>query len=147
MRNRQFFSLAEVNAAISALLADLNQRPFKKLDGCRASVFAAIDRPAMRPLPERRYEFAEWKSATVNIDYHVDVTGHYYSVPHNLVRLKVEVRFTATTIECFFKGKRIRLWCLRALTARSTATPVKRARVSGNVSRGNRRGVSLAKVG
>lgn len=107
LRNRQFFSLAELNAAISTLLADLNQRPFKKLDGCRASMFESIDRPAMRPLPEHRYEFAEWKSATVNIDYHVDVTGHYYSVPHNLVRLKVEVRSTATTIECFFKGKRV----------------------------------------
>jgi len=107
LRNRQFFSLAELNAAISALLAELNQRPFKKLDGCRASAFEAIDRPAMRPLPQRRYEFAEWKSATVNIDYHVEAACHYYSVPHNLVRLKVEVRSTATTIECFFKGKRV----------------------------------------
>ena len=107
LRNRQFFSLAELNAAISGLLVDLNNRPFKKLDGCRASVFAAIDRPAMRPLPQQRYEFAEWKSVTVNIDYHVEVAGHYYSVPHNLVRQKIEARFTATTIECFFKGKRV----------------------------------------
>ena len=107
LRNRQFFSLAELNAAISALLAELNQRPFKKLEGCRASAFEAIDRPAMRPLPQRRYEFAEWKSATVNIDYHVEAACHYYSVPHHLVRLKVEVRSTATTIECFFKGKRV----------------------------------------
>lgn len=107
LRNRQFFSLAELNGAIGTLLADLNNRPFKKLDGCRGSVFAAIDRPAMRPLPQHRYEFAEWKSATVNIDYHVDISGHYYSVPHKLVRQRIEVRFTATTIECFFKGKRV----------------------------------------
>ena len=107
LRNRQFFSLAELNAAISVLLADLNNRPFKKLDGCRASVFAAIDRPAMRPLPQHRYEFAEWKSVTVNIDYHVEVDAHYYSVAHNLVRQKIEARFTATTVECFFKGKRV----------------------------------------
>ena len=107
LRNRVFFSLAELNAAISALLIDLNHRPFKKLDGCRASAFASIDRPAMMALPAQRYEFAEWKSATVNIDYHVDVGGHYYSVPHNLVRQKIEVRFTATSVECFFKGKRV----------------------------------------
>ena len=107
LRNRQFFSLAELNTAIHALLHDLNNRPFKKLDGCRASAFASIDRPAMRPLPEYRYEFAEWKTATVNIDYHVEVDGHYYSVPHPLVRQAVNVRFTATTVECFVKGRRI----------------------------------------
>ena len=72
LRNRQFFSLAELNAAISPLLVDLNHRPFKKLEGCRASAFASIDRPAMMPLPPQRYEFAEWKTATVNIDYHVE---------------------------------------------------------------------------
>jgi transposase len=107
LRNRQFFSLAELNAAISPLLVDLNHRPFKKLEGCRASAFASIDLPAMMPLPPQRYEFAEWKSATVNIDYHVELGAHYYSVPHNLVRQKVDVRFTATTVECFFKGRRV----------------------------------------
>ena len=107
LRNRQFFSLAELNAAIRELLIDLNNRPFKKLEGSRASVFAAIDRPAMAPLPATRYEFAEWKTALVNIDYHLEIDGHYYSVPHSLVRQKIEVRFTAATIECFFKGKRV----------------------------------------
>lgn len=107
LRNRQFFSLAELNAAIGTLLSELNQRPFKKLEGCRASAFAAIDRPAMRPLPSQRYELAEWKHAIVNIDYHVEIAGHYYSVPHQLVRHKLEVRFSATTVECFFKGKRV----------------------------------------
>ena len=107
LRNRQFFSLAELNAAISGLLIDLNNRPFKKLEGSRQSAFASIDRPAMAPLPATRYEFAEWKTALVNIDYHLEIDGHYYSVPHSLVRHKIEVRFTAATIECFFKGKRI----------------------------------------
>ena len=123
LRNRQFFSLAELNAAISALLVDLNHRPFKKLDGCRASVFEAIDRPAMRLLPERRYEFAEWKSVTVYIDYHVEVDGHYYSVPHNLVRQKIEARFTATAVECFFKGKRVAAHARSNLRGRHTTIP------------------------
>jgi transposase len=107
LRNRQFFSLPELNAAIATLLIDLNQRPFKKIEGCRASAFAAIDRPAMRPLPPQRYEFAEWKHAIVNIDYHVELDGHYYSVPHQLVRQKVDVRASTATVECFFKGKRV----------------------------------------
>jgi hypothetical protein len=70
---RQFFSLVELNIAIAALLTDLNRRPFKKLPGCRAEAFDAIDRPAMKPLPATRYEYAEWTKAKVNIDYHVDV--------------------------------------------------------------------------
>jgi len=107
LRNRQFFSLCELNTAIRALLEDLNNRPFKKLDGCRASAFASIDRPAMRALPGYRYEFAQWKSATVNIDYHIEVDGHYYSVPNALARQQVDVRFTASAVECLFKGRRV----------------------------------------
>ncbi len=107
LRNRPFFTLAELNAAIRELLIDLNKRAFKKLEGSRASAFASIDRPAMAPLPATRYEYAQWKSAIVNIDYHVEIDGHYYSVPHSLVRLKIEVSFSATTVECFFKGKRV----------------------------------------
>ena len=75
----------ELNAAISELLIELNHRPFKKLEGCRASAFERLDRPAMKPLPTSGYEYAEWKWATVNIDYHVEVAAHYYSVPHSLV--------------------------------------------------------------
>lgn len=107
LRNRPFFTLAELNAAIRELLLDLNKRPFKKLEGSRASAFASIDRPAMAPLALTRYEYAQWKRAIVNIDYHVEIDGHYYSVPHSLVRLKIEVSFSATTVECFFKGKRV----------------------------------------
>jgi transposase len=107
LRNRQFFSLEALNAAIGELLVVLNNRAFKKLEGCRASAFEAIDRPAMKPLPAPRYEFATWKKALVGIDYHVEFDGHYYSVPHSLVKQKLELRVTATTVECFFKGKRV----------------------------------------
>jgi transposase len=107
LRNRQFFCLEELNAAIHTLLRELNRRPFKKLEGCRQSAFEAIDRPAMKPLPTTRYEFAEWKLASVGIDYHVEAAGHYYSVPHSLVKQRIELRLTATTLECFFKGRRV----------------------------------------
>lgn len=107
LRHRQFFSLPELNAAIRELLIDLNNRPFKKLDGCRRSAFETIDRPAMRPLPRTRYEFAQWKKAIVNIDYHVQCDERYYSVPHSLVKRTVELRVTASLVECFFRGKRV----------------------------------------
>lgn len=107
LRNRQFFSLGELNAAIAELLVELNHRPFKKLPGCRASVFESIDRPAMKPLPAQRYEYAEWRKAKAGIDYHVEADAHYYSVPHQLVGQYIHVGMTAATVECFFKGRRV----------------------------------------
>jgi len=107
LRNRTFFSLAELNAAIAEKLEIFNSRPMQKLGVSRAELFESVDRPALQPLPSNRYELAYWKKATVNIDYHVDVKSNYYSVPHQLVREKVEARFTATTVEVFFKGRRI----------------------------------------
>ena len=107
LRHRTFFSLAELNAAVARLLERLNTRPFRKLPGSRRSLFEQLDRPALRPLPTERYVFAEWKKARVNIDYHVEVEGHYYSVPHALIRRQLDVRLTATTVECLYRGQRV----------------------------------------
>ncbi len=107
LRNRQFFSLYELNQNIATLLKELNGKPFQKLPGCRKSMFETLDRPALKPLPTRAYQFAEWKKATVNVDYHIEVDRHYYSVPHQLIKKKLDVRITQTTIECFYKNKRI----------------------------------------
>lgn len=107
LRNRRFFSLGELNAAIAELVADLNRRPFKKLPGCRYEAFESVDKPALRPLPLTPFQYAQWKKARANIDYHVEVDGHYYSVPHALVRQEIEVRLTVGGVECFFRGKRV----------------------------------------
>jgi DNA replication protein DnaC/transposase len=107
LRNRQFFSLDELNSAIALLLERLNRRPFRKLPGSRHSAFEALDRPALRPLPEQPYVYAEWKKARVHIDYHVEVDGHYYSVPYQLVKKQLEVRLTARTVECFHANQRV----------------------------------------
>ncbi|MFY7866376.1 IS21 family transposase, partial [Roseateles sp.] len=82
LRHQRFHTLAELNRAIWALLADLNQRPFRRLPGCRSSAFAALDAPALKPLPAAAMVLAQFKPARVNIDYHVAFEGHYYSVPH-----------------------------------------------------------------
>jgi len=107
IRHRRFFSLVELNRAIAQLLTDLNQRPFKALPGCRAAAFAALDAPALKPLPDRPMVIAQFKPARVNIDYHVAFEGHYYSVPHQHVGAAVELRVTATTLEVLLRRQRI----------------------------------------
>ncbi len=107
LRHQRFFSLGALNQAIAGLLVDLNQRPFKKLPGCRADWFERLDRPTLQPLPPLPYELAHFKRARVNIDYHIEIDGHYYSVPHRLVRQEVEARITATTVEILPRGQRV----------------------------------------
>jgi transposase len=107
LRHQRFFSLSELNHSIAELMSWLNQRPFKKLPGCRQSAFVELDRPALLPLPVTRYEFAEWKVVRVGIDYHVELVGHYYSVPYRFAREQVDSRLTASTVELFHRGTRI----------------------------------------
>lgn len=108
LRNRRFFSLEELNAAIRELLEKLNTRPFQKLEGCRRSAFEKLDRPAMKPLPARRYELGEWKlKVGVNIDYHFDYDHRIYSVPCALMNAKIDVRATATVVEVWHGGVRV----------------------------------------
>ena len=114
LRNRTFFSLAELNAAIWQRLEVLNARPMQKLGVSRRQIFERLDKPALQALPRDRYEMAEWKNCRVNIDYHVEVDHNYYSVPYQLIHERVEARFTHSTVEIFFKSRRIashvRLW-------------------------------------
>jgi transposase len=107
LRHRKFFSLAELNEAIRELLVRLNERPFRKQPGSRRSLFESVERPAMRPLPTDRFLYAEWRKARVHVDYHVEVDGHYYSVPYQLVSQQLDVRVSAKTVECFAKSKRV----------------------------------------
>ena len=97
----------ELNTAIRALLVELNNRPYQRLPGSRRSVFEALDRPAMRALPSSPYVFAEWKEVTVAFDYHVEIDGHYYSVPHALVGHSAWARFSAASVEVFFRSERV----------------------------------------
>jgi transposase len=107
LRNFTFFSLADLNQAIRTLLKEINERPMKHLGQSRRELFEALDQPALKPLPAHPYEFAVWKKARVNIDYHVEFDKHYYSVPYTLVRQEVEIRATERTIEVYFKRNRV----------------------------------------
>ncbi len=107
LRHRRFHSLAELNQAIAELLVRLNNRPFRKREGSRQTVFASVDKPALRALPAERYEFGQWRTARVNIDYHVEFERHYYSVPYQLTGEAVELHITAATVEIFHRGTRV----------------------------------------
>jgi transposase len=107
LRNHQFFSLRQLNETIGQLLIKLNNTGFQKLPGCRKQLFESLDKPALKPLPVQPYCYAEWKIAGVNIDYHIEVKSHYYSVPHQLIGKKIDVRITENTVECFYKNQPI----------------------------------------
>jgi transposase len=109
LRNRTFFSLSELNEAIAQLLEVVNTRPFKKLAGSRRSVFDECEAPLLRPLPEHPYRYRAHRSAKVHIDYHVEVAGHRYSVPHHLAGSRVEVFSDARTVEIYHAGERVAL--------------------------------------
>ena len=104
---RGSLSLAELNAAIRDLADQLNDRVTRHLGASRRALFEELERPALKPLPEVPYIFAEWKQRAVGLDYHVEVEKHYYSVPHTLLRQKVWVRFTERTVEIFHQGQRV----------------------------------------
>lgn len=107
LRNRIFHSLAQMNAAIAEALEVFNNKRMKRLKKSRRELFVLLDKPNARPLPEKKFEFAEWKKVRVNIDYHVCFEGHYYSVPYTLLHQELEIRATRQIIEIFKKGERI----------------------------------------
>lgn len=108
MRNETFFSIEVMNIRILECLNDLNERPMKKLGGeSRRHLFERIEREALSPLPKDRFVVSEWKRATVNVDYHVALADHFYSVPYTLVREEIEARLTSSTVEVFHRGKRV----------------------------------------
>jgi transposase len=107
LRNRTFFTLLELNNAVSELVDELNERPFQKLEGNRQKAFETIDRPAMRALPALRFEVAERKKVRANIDYHVEFDGRYYSVPNQLRQQHFELRATPSIVELWHRGARI----------------------------------------
>jgi transposase len=107
IRNETFFSLEALNARLRELLEELNGRVMRVYQASRRELFLKLDRPALLPLPAERFEYADWKRAVVNIDYHVELDGHYYSVPHQLVQEEVELRYTGRTVEIYYRGQRV----------------------------------------
>jgi transposase len=105
--HRTFYSLAEANAAIRECLERLNNRLLRRAKKSRRELFETIDYPSALPLPQRSYEYAEWYKARVNFDYHIEVDGHFYSVPFQLLHERLDIHQTAITMEAFRKGERV----------------------------------------
>ncbi|OEC99674.1 IS21 family transposase [Rhizobium sp. YK2] len=124
LRNRTFFSLAVLNTAIADLLEDLNNRPMRHVGKSRRELFEEIERAALKPLPVMPFEYAEWKSAKVHPDYHVEVDKTFYSVPHRLIGCTLQVRLTHRVVEIFHDHQRV-------------ASHVRRSQRSGHVTVNN----------
>jgi transposase len=107
LRAQTFFSLAECNQAITLVMQRMNERTMRNLGLSRRELFEKIERAALNGLPAEDWEFAEWRRARVNLDYHIEVHDFLYSVPHALIRAEVEVRVTARTVEVFHRGQRV----------------------------------------
>jgi transposase len=108
LRHETFFSLAALNTRIAELLTDLNARPMRLYRASRRELFERLDQPALRPLPAEAFVYSDWKiGARVNIDYHIELHGHYYSVPYALLHEHVDACLTATTVEIFHRGQRV----------------------------------------
>jgi transposase len=123
LRNVTFFSLAECNAAIAVAIERMNGREMRRLGVSRRELYDAVERAAMQDLPVQDYEYAEWRLARVGMDYHVEVAGFYYSVPHALIREQVDTRATARTIEVFHRGRRVAAHARRYGGARHGTEP------------------------
>lgn len=120
LRDQRFFSVGELNQAIAPLVAKLNDKPFQKLEGTRNTWFEEGEKAKLLPLPAHPFELATWSKAKVNIDYHVAVANHFYSVPYTLVHQQVEVRLTEKTVELFKSGKRVAAHLRSDQSGRST---------------------------
>ena len=120
LRNRCFFSLAELNAAIKECVATINAKVMRRLGKSRTELLETLDGPALNALPATPYSYAEWKRARVAPDYHIEVADHYYSVPSKLIREIVEARITTATVEIFHKGQRVASHAFSPLRHRHT---------------------------
>jgi transposase len=123
LRNRRFFSLAELNQAIGELVAQLNDRPMRGWGTTRRALYEQLDRPALGELPPTPYEYADWKRCRVNLDYHIEIAKHFYSVPFRLLREEVEARITCKTVEIFHRGKLMATHLRSLRPYRPTTTP------------------------
>lgn len=124
LRNRIFYSLAELNAAIAECLADLNERRvLRQFDRTRRQLFEEVDAPNLKPLPPEPWVHAQWKRCRVGLDYHIALEQHHYSVPHRYARREVEVRYTARSVEVFLGSERIAVHMRGSGNGRHTTVP------------------------
>jgi transposase len=122
IRNEVFHSLGELNARMRELLIDLNGRVMRRYGKSRRELFEQLERDKLRPLPSTRFEYAEWIKVRPNIDYHVVVDWHFYSVPYALRHEQLEARLTQATVEIF--NDRNRVWAHRRSGVRGGFTTV-----------------------
>lgn len=107
LRKKRFNSCIEANSNIRKCLEEFNEKPFQKRNGSRKEIYENEEKMFLRPLPKEPYEFAVWKQATVQLNYHISIDKMYYSVPYEYIKHKIDVRITRNIIEVYYKKKHI----------------------------------------
>lgn len=107
LRNHKFFSINELNQEMRLRIDLINAKPFHKKEGSRQSLFLGEEKPLLAPLPATSFELSQWKIATVQFNYHIQVEKMHYSVPYEYIKHKVDVKMTKNVIEIFFNQNRI----------------------------------------
>ena len=107
LRDRRFFNIAALNEAITVKLREVNEKPFQKKPGSRLTAFLEEEKEYLNPLPRERYELAVWKKLTPGYNYHIEVDGHFYSVPYEYIKHEMDVRLTGSVVEVFYNSLRV----------------------------------------
>ena len=123
LRDGRFYGLGALNGAIGTCLEAINQRPLQKLGVSRRQLFEELDRPMLQPLPAYRYELGQWSKGKANLDYHVQVDSHFYSVPYTFTQQTLDIRLSARVVELFYKGRRVALHARSGVRGGCTTDP------------------------
>ena len=108
LNRRTFFSLQEINEAIAEYLQEMIDRPFKQIPGTRRSRFLELEKPFLKPLPDKPFEYFDWVGPLkVGEDYHVQIKHHFYSVPYTFRSETVYARLTTSSVEILCKNRSI----------------------------------------
>lgn len=109
LRNRQFFSLAQVNAAIRELLDEFNDRPMKDYGyQSRRERFERLDRPHAQALPRDPFRITDVKhEVLVGKNYHVRYADRFYSVPFEYVGKRVTIRRSGGMVEIIYDNQQL----------------------------------------
>jgi transposase len=107
LRDRTFFTIADLNESILEKLTDVNAKPFQKKPGSRLTVFLEEEKEHLNPLPKERYELAVWRKSTPGFNYHIEVDRSFYSVPYEYIKHEMDVRVTPAVVEVFYNHMRV----------------------------------------
>jgi transposase len=124
LRDKTFYSLHELNAAIVALLNAHNTRPYRGTSKSRND-FYLEEKVSLNPLPEHIFKKKYVKKAAAQKNYHVWLghDEHYYSVPFKYAGKEVTVVYDTESVEIYCDHQRIAIHIRKHKIGRYSTIP------------------------